>query len=117
MTEPLLHGAQVNPSPQTSRRKRRTELVKPKVVFVELRTLRYGVQAIEKVELWIASGSREDQTATLVHFRPPRLETLHQLFWNGNLALLVRFRSPPFLPSSRNYSRCHELICDNDRKE
>jgi hypothetical protein len=91
MTEPLLHGAQVNPSPQTSRRKRRTELVKPKVVFVELRTLRYGLQAVEKVELWIASGSREDQTATLVHFRPPRLETLHQLFRTGISRSLYAF--------------------------
>jgi hypothetical protein len=70
-----------------------------KVVFVELRTFRYGLQAVEKVELWIASG-REDQTATLVHFRPPRLETLHQLFRTGISRSLHAFgvhRSCPVL--------------------
>ena len=84
------------PPPQTPRRKRRTELVKPEVVLVEVRTLCNGFQAVEEVELCLAAGSGEDQTARLVCFRLPHLQTLRQLGRNRNLKQAKAGRIPSF---------------------
>jgi hypothetical protein len=44
VTEPLLHGSQVNSRPQASSRERRSEFVQPEVLRVELRALGNGAQ-------------------------------------------------------------------------
>jgi len=46
---------------------------------VDLRTLRHGFQAVEKVELRIAASSRKNQTGGLVGLRFPRLQAFHEL--------------------------------------
>src|ERR1700681_1239421 len=94
MAQPLLHRAQIDTCPEAPSSESCTELVKPEVVFVELRTLCNTFQAVQEVELWLASGSREDQTARLVSFRLPRLQTSRQLRRNRNLAFFVGLRSP-----------------------
>src|ERR1019366_2822973 len=66
MTEPLLNCTQIDPSPQRPCRKRRSELVEPEVFFIQLRTLRHSLQAVEKIELGLAASGREDQTTALV---------------------------------------------------
>jgi hypothetical protein len=49
VAEPLLHRAEIDPSPKTSRRERCTEFVEPGVAFVDLRSLCNRLQAIEEV--------------------------------------------------------------------
>ena len=44
--------------------------MEPKTVFIPLRTLRSGFQAIEKIELWLTS-SREQQTTGLIRSGEP----------------------------------------------
>src|SRR5207245_5662682 len=88
------HRAQIDTCPETPSSESRTELVKPEVVFVELRTLGNRFQAVEEVELWLAPGSREDQTARLVCLCLPGLQISCQLRRNRNLAFFVRLRRP-----------------------
>jgi hypothetical protein len=95
MAEPLLHSAQIDTRPKAPRCERRTKLVQPEVVLVELRTLDDALQAVEEVELRIAPSGGEHQIAGLACFRLPRLQTLNQLCRDGNLALFVRLRCPP----------------------
>src|SRR5579871_3331658 len=73
VTEPLLHGAQIHTGPQTPRRERGTELVQPEIAVVEFRPLRARLQAIEKIQLRIASGGGEYKVARFVCFSLPRL--------------------------------------------
>src|SRR5258708_10757621 len=94
VTQPLLHRAQINASPQAPRGECRTELVQPEVLIVEVCTLCNRFQAIEKIELRIASRSGEHKAASLVRLSLPRLETLDQLRRNRNLAFFVRLRRP-----------------------
>jgi hypothetical protein len=60
VTKPLLNCAQIDTSPKGPRSERRPELVEPKVVFIQLRALGHSFQTVEKIELWIAAGSREN---------------------------------------------------------
>jgi hypothetical protein len=68
MAEPLLNLTEVNPSPKTPRRKRRTELVQPEVLPAELGTLRNALQAVEEVELRVTPGRWEYQVQVLFAF-------------------------------------------------
>src|SRR5208337_1449200 len=79
VTKPLLNCAQVDTSPQRPRGERRSELVQPEVLFIQLRTLCHSFQTVEKIELRVATSRWEDQVAGLVGLRLPRLQTLHKL--------------------------------------
>jgi hypothetical protein len=92
VTEPLLHGTQIDASPQTAGSERGAELVQVEVVLVELCALRASFQPVQEVELGIASGSGEEQIAALVSFRHPLLQTRGELRWDWNFALFVRLR-------------------------
>src|SRR5579863_3640343 len=94
MPEPLLNRPQVNPRPQTSGCEGRAELVQPEVLFIELRSLGASLQAVEKIQLRIAPGSREHQPTCLVRLRFPSFQFLHQLRRNRNLTLFVGLRCP-----------------------
>src|ERR1700686_2092053 len=94
MAQPLLHCAEIDSCPETPRRKRCTELVQPKVVFVELLTLCDSLKAVEKIELRIASRSGEHKVASLVRLCFPLLQALDQPRRNRNLAFFVRLRGP-----------------------
>ena len=93
MAQPLLNPAQIHSRPKTPSGERSTELVKPEVVFVELRTLCNGFQAVQKIQLRIAPSSRKHQTARPVSFRLPRLQTLNQLRGYG-IAFFICLRRP-----------------------
>src|SRR5580692_4041030 len=49
VTEPLLHGTQINTSPQMPCCERRPELVKPEVFLLEFRPLGARFQTIEEI--------------------------------------------------------------------
>lgn len=57
---PLLHRAQIDTSPQRPSRKRCFKFVKPEVRGVQLGPLGTRLQAVQKIERWFASGSREE---------------------------------------------------------
>jgi hypothetical protein len=57
--------------PRTPGSERRAEPVQPEVVAVELRALRHRLQAIEEIQLGIASPGREHEAASLVRLRLP----------------------------------------------
>jgi hypothetical protein len=57
--------------PRTPGSERRAEPVQPEVVSVELRALRHRLQAIEEIQLGIASPGREHEAASLVRLRLP----------------------------------------------
>ena len=59
MAEPLLNGTEIDTCPQTTRRERRSEFVEPEVLWIELRAFRHGFQAVEEIELWVATRRRE----------------------------------------------------------
>src|SRR5215469_10544598 len=94
MAEPLLHRTQVHARPQASCCERRAELVQPEVLLIELCPLRTRFQAIQKIQLRIATRSGEHESARLVRLRLPCFQFLDQLRRDRNLTLLIRFRSP-----------------------
>jgi hypothetical protein len=49
VTEPLLHGAQIDASPKAPGCERGAELVQPEVLRVELRALGNGLEIVEKI--------------------------------------------------------------------
>ena len=66
MAEPFLHRAQVDTVPQRPCSVRGSELVKPEVFRLEPSPLRYGLRAIQEIELRPAARCREDQLAGFV---------------------------------------------------
>ena len=51
MSEPQLDGAEIDAGPQAPSRERSAELVKPEALFIKLRALGRGLQAVQEVEL------------------------------------------------------------------
>jgi hypothetical protein len=56
MPKPQLDGTQIDAGPKASRGKGRAEFVKVEVLFIELRTVGNGLQAVEEVEFRVASS-------------------------------------------------------------
>jgi len=92
VTEPLLHGAQIDASPQAPGGECRTELVQPEVVLLKLCPISNGFQAVEEIQLGVAPGGGKHKIASLLRLCLPRLQTFRQLRRDGNLSLLVRLR-------------------------
>ena len=59
MAESLLDRAQIDAGPQTSGRELRAELVQPEILRFELGPLCGSLEAVEEVELGLASGRRK----------------------------------------------------------
>jgi hypothetical protein len=55
MAEPLLDCPQIDSCPQTPRREGRSKLMQPEILWIEFRAFRHGFQAVEEIELWVAS--------------------------------------------------------------
>jgi hypothetical protein len=59
VSHPLLHRPKINTRPQRPGCERRPELVKPKVILIQLGALSDGFAGVEEVELGLASTGGE----------------------------------------------------------
>src|SRR5580693_5431759 len=69
MAEPLLDCPQIDSCPQTPRREGRSKLMQPEILWIKLRAFGHSFQAVQKVELRVASRGGEYQITALIRFR------------------------------------------------